>query len=73
MENWTGLTRLTIDTEQPVVMPEGAVHTTTELMPLEIISQGLSKCVQYRERLLKSRATGALDLSVSRRALLWAM
>jgi len=54
-------------------MPEGAVHTTTELMPLEIISQGLSKCVQYRERLLKSRATGALDLSVSRRALLWAM
>lgn len=64
VENWTGLTQLTIDTEQPVVMPMGAVHTTTELMPLEVISQGMSKCIQYRERLLKSRATGALDLSV---------
>jgi len=64
VENWTGLTRLTIDTEQPIVMPLGAVHTTTELMPLEVISQGMSKCVAYRQRLVSSRSSGSLDLSV---------
>ena len=64
VEQWTGLTQLSIDTEQPVVMPEGAVHSTTELMPLEVISQGMSKCQEYRLRLQRSRADGALDLSV---------
>ena len=64
VENWTGLTHLTIDTEQPVVMPLGAVHTSTELMPLEVISQGMSKCVQYQQRMKESRATGTLDMSV---------
>ena len=64
VENWTGLKQLTIDTEQPVEMPEGPVHTTKQLMPIEVMTQGMSKCISYRERLLKSRVSGSLDLSV---------
>jgi len=64
VENWTGLKHLTIDTEQPVEMPEGPVHTTTQLMPIEVMTQGMAKCISYRDRLLKSRASGSLDLSV---------
>jgi hypothetical protein len=45
-------------------MPDGAVHTSTELMPLEVLSKGMDKCLEYRQRLRTCRVTGKLDLSV---------
>ena len=70
VENWTLLNRLTIDSEKQMVMPEGNVHTTTALMPLEVVSQGMSKCLEYRQRMQQARVCGAMDLSVMQLSLL---
>ncbi|KAJ1479092.1 hypothetical protein T484DRAFT_1815565, partial [Baffinella frigidus] len=61
IHNWTALADLSLDTEKVATLPEGAI---TELIPLEIMTQGLAKAVQYRERLQQSRATGRLDCSI---------
>jgi Leucine-rich repeat (LRR) protein len=64
MHTWTDLVTLSLDTENVVTLPDGAIYTSTELMPLEIVSQGIPKCVEYRQRLRQSLVTGNLDLSV---------
>lgn len=64
MQRWKDLATLTLDTEQIVTLPDGAVHTSTELMPLEVISLGMQRCVEYRQRLRQCLVTGRLDLSV---------
>lgn len=56
--------KLHLNPEQQTVMPDGAVHTATELMPLEVLSKGMNQCLEYRQRLRTCRVTGKLDLSV---------
>lgn len=64
MAGWTSLRLLTLDTEHETTLPDGAVHTSTELMPLEVLSKGVRQCLEYRQRLRACRVTGKLDLSV---------
>jgi Leucine-rich repeat (LRR) protein len=64
INKWTALVDLSLDTEKLATLPEGPVHTVTELIPLEVVTQGIAKAVHYRERLKQSRATGKLDCSI---------